>query len=192
MEMKQLLKELGKSHKELRQYIIESIGKLPFAHSLEELEKWENYERSLDLGVQVEMIEYNRPCGYYNVYDVLGCQGNELILKISEEELEDIDDLLLLPVDDLYFNTLIQLAVILNGFDKDETTNTKTVYVVKDEEINDVLGVNQLISYANEQYEYLEDDNELKQKCQGGVKDLDTAIKVLMNRGFVVETKEVC
>ena len=110
METKQLLKELSKSRKGLEQYVVESMGKLPFVKSVEEIETWENYNNALDLGVRIEDEDEDE--GYCNVWDVLGIKGKELILKRSDEDLDFIDDLEFYPLDMLDFSKLISFSNI--------------------------------------------------------------------------------
>lgn len=71
-----------------------------------------------------------------------------------------------------------------------------SVMIVRDEELNEVMGEKQLIEFANDQYESLvdmddEDNEDLINKCKDGVKTLPDAIEVLIARGFTIETKEV-
>lgn len=67
------------------------------------------------------------------------------------------------------------------------------IYIVKDEELLEVYGKEQLIEYATEQAEYIEDydddDKELIKESKHMT--VDIAIKVLETRGFTVETKIV-
>lgn len=67
------------------------------------------------------------------------------------------------------------------------------VYIVKDEELLEVYGKEQLIEYATEQAEYIEDyvddDEELIEKSKHMT--VDIAIEVLQTRGFSVEIKEI-
>lgn len=114
MEIKQLLKELSKSRKGLEQYVVESMGKMSFAKDVKEIETWENYENALDLGVRIEIKTDD---GYYNVWDVLGIKGKELILKRSDEDLDFIEDLELYPLDILDFSELISLVLDLYGLE---------------------------------------------------------------------------
>ena len=67
------------------------------------------------------------------------------------------------------------------------------VYIVKDEELLEVYGKEQLIEYATEQAEYIEDyDDDYKELIEKGKHmTVDIAIKVLETRGFTVETKIV-
>lgn len=72
-----------------------------------------------------------------------------------------------------------------------------SVIIVRDEELNEVMGVKQLIEFANDQYAVLVDIDDgdyykdLKEKFKDGVKTLPDAIEVLIARGFTIETKEV-
>ena len=62
-------------------------------------------------------------------------------------------------------------------------------FVVRDEELFDVLGIKQLISFAKYQAQYLTDhvDSKLEQE----IEDVDSAKKILNARGFSVEEKLV-
>lgn len=115
MEIKELLRQLNKSRKELEQYVVSCIDKLPLAHSKEELGKWENYDKALDLGI---CLEIKTGDGFYDRFDILGCQGNELIMKATDEDLDDIDNLEFYPLDVLGFDELVYLACVVNSLDK--------------------------------------------------------------------------
>lgn len=68
------------------------------------------------------------------------------------------------------------------------------VFIVKDEELNDVMGKEQLLEYAREQYVVLKEtceDDEAVVKYKDGITTIDEAIDVLKHRGFDVEIKEV-
>lgn len=69
------------------------------------------------------------------------------------------------------------------------------VFIVKDEELNDVMGEKQLLDYAQEQYVALKDsegtDNEIVIKYKDGINTVAEAIEVLVERGFTVKIKEV-
>lgn len=68
------------------------------------------------------------------------------------------------------------------------------VFRVKDEELDDVLGEQGLINFATEQYDVLKDvdeENDIVKKYQNGIDDIKSAIDVLVERGFSVDTLDI-
>lgn len=63
------------------------------------------------------------------------------------------------------------------------------VYIVKDEELLEVYGKEQLVEFAKEQAQYLIDYVDSKSEMK--VSDVNSAKKILNARGFSVEEKLV-